>query len=250
MREKLLDLGNGFYNIRGNFRVGGVINIGTHCSLIELDAKRFIFLDSYTLTGDIRKQVMALTDNGHHVEAVLNVHPFHTVHCQQMAKDFPNAKFYGSLRHQQKIPNIAWQNDLVESPAVAQRYPELQFSVPDGIYYIHPNEKIHVGSLLVFHDASGCLHVDDTFSTMLHFNTIENFVEKIDYHLPKLILKPLFKLAFKAEIDAKQQFYQWLEKIAESWRNTRYVCAAHSETVAFEEGEFASALKAALHNIS
>lgn len=42
MSEKIIDLGNGFYNIRGNFHVGGVLNIGTQCSLIQLDNKRFI----------------------------------------------------------------------------------------------------------------------------------------------------------------------------------------------------------------
>ena len=42
MSEKIIDLGNGFYNIRGNFHVGGVLNIGTQCSLIQLDNKRFL----------------------------------------------------------------------------------------------------------------------------------------------------------------------------------------------------------------
>lgn len=80
MREKNIDLGNGFYNIRGNFRIGGILDIGTQCSLIRLDNQRYIFLDSYTLTGDIKAQVMAMTNNGTQVEAILNVHPFHTAH--------------------------------------------------------------------------------------------------------------------------------------------------------------------------
>lgn len=45
MREKIINLGNGFYNIRGNFRIGGILNIGTQCSLIRLDNQRYIFLD-------------------------------------------------------------------------------------------------------------------------------------------------------------------------------------------------------------
>ncbi|WP_370587245.1 hypothetical protein [Psychrobacter sp. JCM 18900] len=59
-------------------------------------------LDSYTLTGDVRQQVMALTNDGQNVEAVLNIHPFHTVHCAQMAEDFPQATFYGSSDIQSK----------------------------------------------------------------------------------------------------------------------------------------------------
>lgn len=102
MTDKIHDLGAGFWNIRGSFRIGGVLNIGTQCSLIQLNSGKFIFLDSYSLTGDVRDEVMALTNNGQDVEAVLNVHPFHTVHCAQMAKDFPQATFYGSRRHHKK----------------------------------------------------------------------------------------------------------------------------------------------------
>ena len=98
MSDEIHDLGAGFWNIRGSFRIGGVINIGTQCSLVKLSSGRFVFLDSYALTGDVRDEVMALTNNGQDVEAVLNVHPFHTVYCAQMAKDFPQATFYGSSR--------------------------------------------------------------------------------------------------------------------------------------------------------
>lgn len=242
MTEKIIDLGNGFYNIRGNFHIGGVLNIGTHCSLIELAKDRFIFLDSYTLTGDIREQVMRMTDNGKNVEAVLNLHPFHTVHCEQMANDFPNAIFYGSKRHKQKCPQLAWASDPVETPLVAKKYPELQFSLAQGVYYIHPDEKTHVGSLLAFHPASGSLHVDDTFSTLPHFDTLENLAEKIDQHLPKILLNPLTKKALKPEPNAGKDFCDWAEQIAHDWRDTRQVCAAHADTVRFEMGEFEQVL--------
>ncbi|MER2165065.1 MAG: hypothetical protein ABS921_13175, partial [Psychrobacter alimentarius] len=140
MSDKIYDLDAGFWNIRGSFRVGGILNIGAQCSLIQLASGHFIFLDSYALTGDVRDKVMALTDNGQKVEAVLNLHPFHTVHCAQMAKDFPQAIFYGSSRHHTKVPEVQWAEDLVESEAVAQRYPELEFSIVRGIDYISSNE--------------------------------------------------------------------------------------------------------------
>lgn len=104
MSDEIHDLGSGFWNIRGSFRIGGVINVGAQCSLVRLQSGRFIFLDSYTLTDEVRAQVMALTNDGQDVEAVLNVHPFHTVHCAQMAKDFPQAIFYGSIRHAEEVP--------------------------------------------------------------------------------------------------------------------------------------------------
>ena len=238
MSEKIIDLGNGFYNIRGNFRIGGVLNIATQCSLIQLDSQRFIFLDSYTLTGDIKDQVMTLTDNGKYVEAILNVHPFHTVHCEQMANDFPNAILYGSQRHHQKLPQLNWATDTVESEAVSKRYPDLQFSMPDGIYYIHPHENIHVGSLLVYHPKSQVLHVDDTFNTLPHFDTIEGILDKIDYQPSKLLLNPLTKTALKPEADAGKAFCDWAEQLADDWQTTRYLCAAHADEVEFEQGEF------------
>lgn len=162
-QDRIHDLGAGFWNIRGSFVRDGMVDIGNQCALVKRPSGKFILLDSYTLTGEVRAQVMALTNDGHDIEAVLNVHPFHTVHCARVAKDFPHATFYGSARHHSKVPEVDWSADYVESDAVAARYPELQFSVPKGIYYIAPDESVHSGSLLVFHPASQSLYVDDTF---------------------------------------------------------------------------------------
>ena len=238
MTDKIHDLGAGFWNIRGTFRIGGVLNIGTQCSLIKLDSGRFVFLDSYELTGDVRNEVMALTNNGQDVEAVLNVHPFHTIHCAQMAKDFPQATFYGSRRHHKKIPEVQWADDLVESEAVAKRYPELKFSMSEGIHYISPNEMIHAGSLLAFHPASKSLHVDDTF-----MSPPTKLLEAV---LPELLLHPTTKKALKDEPDAGKQYCDWATNLAHEWREVRNFCAAHSYLVKFKEGEFEKALLKAI----
>ena len=239
MSDKIHDLGAGFWNIRGTLRLGGVINIGTQCSLIRLASGRFIFLDSYSLTGDVRDEVMALTNNGQDVEAVLNVHPFHTLHCAQMAKDFPQAIFYGSSRHHKKVPEVQWAEDLVESDAVTQRYPELKFSLSEGIYYISPNEMIHAGSLLVFHPASKSLHVDDTF-----MSPPTKLLEAV---LPELLLHPTTKKALKNEPDAGKKYCNWASNLAHEWRDVRHFCAAHSYMIQFKEGEFEKALLNAIN---
>jgi len=238
MSDKIIDLGAGFWNIRGTFRLGGVLNIGTQCSLVKLTSGRFVFLDSYTLTDDVRAQVMALTNNGQDVEAVLNLHPFHTVHCAQMAKDFPQATFYGSSRHQKKVPEVQWADDLVESDAVAERYPELKFSLSQGVHYIAPNEMIHAGSLLAFHPASKSLHVDDTF-----MSPPTKLLEAV---LPELLLHPTTKKALKNEPNAGKEYCDWASNLADDWRDVRNFCAAHSYLVKFKDGEFEKALLKAI----
>ena len=238
MTDKIIDLGSGFWNIRGTFRIGGVLNIGTQCSLVKLASGRFIFLDSYALTGDVRDEVMALTNNGQDVEAVLNVHPFHTVHCAQMAKDFPKATMYGSSRHHKKMPEIKWAEDLVESEAVAQRYPELKFSLSEGVHYISPNEMIHAGSLLAYHPASQSLHVDDTFMSPP--------MKLLEAVLPELILHPTTKKALTNEPNAGAHYCDWATNLASEWRDVRNFCAAHSYLVRFKEGEFEKALLKAI----
>ena len=238
MSDKIIDLGAGFWNIRGTFRLGGVLNIGTQCSLVKLTSGRFVFLDSYTLTDDVRAQVMTLTNNGQDVEAVLNLHPFHTVHCAQMAKDFPQATFYGSSRHHKKVPEVQWADDLVESDAVAERYPELKFSLSQGVHYIAPNEMIHAGSLLAFHPASKSLHVDDTF-----MSPPTKLLEAV---LPELLLHPTTKKALKNEPNAGKEYCDWASNLADDWRDVRNFCAAHSYLVKFKDGEFEKALLKAI----
>ena len=54
MADQIHDLGNGFWNIQGTFKIGGLVDIGTQCSLVQLASGKFIFLDSYCLKDDVR----------------------------------------------------------------------------------------------------------------------------------------------------------------------------------------------------
>ena len=241
MADQIHDLGNGFWNIQGTFKIGGLVDIGTQCSLVQLASGKFIFLDSYCLKDDVRAEVMALTNNGQDVEAVLNLHPFHTVFCEEMASDFPNAKFYGSERHHKKIPSVNWESDYVESEAVTSRYPELEFSLPRGIHYIHPNEHIHASSLLAYHPVSKSLHVDDTFVTPPDFlpSIITGF-------LPEIALHPTTKKALLEEPNAGEAYCDWANEVANQWSETRNFCAAHSGVLTLENGEFKQAVDKAV----
>lgn len=234
MRDQIHDLGAGFWSIRGSFVRHNMIDIGNQSALIRLSSGKFILLDSYTLTGAVKEQVMALTNEGEDIEAVLNVHPFHTVHCARVAQDFPHATFYGSARHHSQVPQINWSQDYVESEAVAQLYPELEFSMPKGIHYIAPDDSVHSGSLLVFHPASQSLYVDDTFE-IAPSKLINESQAAINLHATTI-------KALIDEPNAGQHYCEWASKLAHDWQKVSYFCGAHSGLVKFQPGQFKQAL--------
>ncbi|WP_374300586.1 hypothetical protein [Paracoccus sp. (in: a-proteobacteria)] len=241
MTERVIELGNGFWNIRGTLRIGGLVNVGTQCSLVRLSSGRFVFLDSYAFGEQVADQVMALTDGGRAVEAVLNLHPFHTLHCKTMHEMFPQAQLFGSDRHHRKWPDLPWQPEAVESPKVASRFSDLRFSLPDGIDYICQNERVHAGSLLAFHPASGTLHVDDTLNVL----PIPALLRRL-LRMPRLGFHPTLGQALQDRPGAAQDFRAWALRIAEDWRDTRTVCAAHSATLAIKPGSFPDHIRTAL----
>ena len=92
MSKQILKVSDDFWNIRGDFKIGGVLNIGTHASLVRRGNGKFVLLDAYTLKGKVKAQVDALSNDGADIEAIINLHPFHTVHVHKV--------------HQQKISLI------------------------------------------------------------------------------------------------------------------------------------------------
>lgn len=244
MAERVIDLGNGFWNIRGNLRIGGILNVGTHCSLVRLSSGRFVFLDSYGFGDDVARQVMALTDQGRAVEAILNLHPFHTLHCQTMHDMFPQAMLFGSDRHHRRWPDLPWQSDRVEAAAVAARFGDLDFSLPDGVDYICQDERVHAGSLLAFHPASGSLHVDDTLNVLPIPGPLRRLLR-----LPRISFHPTLGRALQDRPGAVQDFRNWAVQIAEDWRDAQTICAAHSDTLAIRPGSFPDHIRKALARV-
>jgi len=96
MAKNMIKVSDDFWNIRGSFKIGGVIDVGTQASLVRLAGGKFVFLDSYTLDSATRREVGELTDGGKDIKAILNVHPFHTVHVRKMHRLYPDAVLYGT----------------------------------------------------------------------------------------------------------------------------------------------------------
>ena len=121
MAEAIEQLADGFWRITGEFKIGGLVDLGTQASLVRLGNGNFVFLDSYTLPADVHREVLRIVGDAR-VEAILNLHPFHTLHCEWMHAAFPAAKLYGTARHAEHLPTLPWQETRCEDVALAERY--------------------------------------------------------------------------------------------------------------------------------
>lgn len=236
MASKILPIEDNFWNIRGSFKIAGLIDIGTQASLVRRESGKFVFLDSYTLSGAVKKEIDELTNGGEDVEAVLNLHPFHTVHVKKMFERYPNARHFGTARHLLKFPDLDWQQLCTEDPELHAMFADdLEFSVPRGVDFISANEHVHFSSVLAFHIASRTLHVDDTLM-YIRLPLLMRFFGLTD----ALSFHPTLAKALEPRPGAAQDFSQWAEQLAERWQNADNLCAAHTATYLAQEDETTS----------
>lgn len=233
MPETILPIADGFWNIRGVFRLGGVVDIGTHASLVRRADGRFVLLDAYTLPPELLARVRQITGSAG-VEALVNLHPFHTIHVKRAHAQFPEAKLYGSARHVAKAPELPWQDVRVEDPGLGELFaPDLEFSIPAGVDFISSDENVHFSSVLAYHRASRTLHVDDTF-TLLKVPLVGG----VGVH-------PTLGKALLREPGAAAAFRSWGQELLARWGDVRNLCAAHAGAL-LEQDDLADQLRAAL----
>lgn len=227
MSEHIIEVADGFWNIRGSFKVAGLIDIGTHASLLRRADGRFLLLDSYTLQGDVARDVDELTGGTENVVAVLNLHPFHTIHVRAIHKRYPDAKHYGTARHLDHYPELNWQPERTEDAALHDLFADdLEFSVPDGVDFISANEHVHFSSVLVFHRSSKTIHVDDTIM-YIRLPRVLKFLgldESTSFH-------PTLAQVLQKRAGAAQDFREWARAIADRWSDAENLCAAHTSTL-------------------
>ena len=226
MSEQILNIADNFWNIRGDFKIGGIINIGTHASIVRCKNGKFVLLDAYTLQGKLKNQVDALTNNGADLEAIINLHPFHTIHVQKVHESYPNAKLYGTQRHLDKFPDLPWQAQLTESSEFADLFADdFEFSVPAGVDFISANENLHFSSVLAYHKASKTIHVDDTLM-YLKFPSIIGVLKKPQISFHMTLAQTLEKRA-----GAATDFRNWAIQLTQQWADAENLCAAHSSSL-------------------
>jgi hypothetical protein len=236
MRPHIIRVANDFWNIRGSFKVAGVVDVGTQTSLVRRANGKFVFLDSYALSDAVEREVIELTGGGQDVEAIVNVHPFHTVFVRKMYRLFPQAKLYGTARHVSRFSELPWEALRTEDPALHSLFADdFEFSVPLGVDFISANEKVHFSSVMVWHRASKTIHVDDTLNYVRVPRLIRMFglLESMSFH-------PTLAKALEKRAGATSEFRDWAEKLADRWRDAENLCAAHTATLTSRENNGAS----------
>lgn len=219
----IIPVSEGFWNLRGSFRIGGVLNVGTQLSLVRRASGKFVFLDAYTLSAPLKQQLDAITGGPDHVEAILNLHPFHTLHVASMQSLYPQARLYGTARHLARLPGLPWQALRTEDEALHAAFADdLDFSVPRGVDLISADEKVHCSSVLVRHRASRTIHVDDTLIYM-RLPLLLRLLGKED----RLVFHPTLAKALQRRPGAAEEFRAWARDLAARWQDSENLCAAH-----------------------
>lgn len=212
-----------YTSIRGSFKLG-LVDLGTQCSLVQRKSGKHVLLDALTMEAPVKAQVDKITSGGQTVEAIINLHPFHTLHCEWAHKAFPGAKLYGSARHISKFPNLPWEKELVDSPEMAAKFAgDLEFSKPAGVDFISSNEAVHFSSILAYHPESKTLHVDDTFV----YVPVPHVASVIGIKEGVVTLHPTLPAALERRAGACEDFRDWLNGVASKW-DVENLCAAHS----------------------
>lgn len=234
MADRLLEIAPGFWNIRGSFKVGP-LDIGTQASLVRRPDGSFVLLDSYTLTGDVLRQVQDIT--GGQVAAIINLHPFHTVHVRRAAEQFPGATLHGTSRHVEKAPELPWDDLRSDDPAMNQRFdPDLRFTVPRGVEFISSKPRTHFASVLAFHPPTKTLHVDDTLTYVK-----APLVGGLAFH-------PTLKAVLEERPGAAADFRGWARELIDRCVNVEHLCTAHMKALPPSEG-VAHQVRAALAKV-
>lgn len=217
-------LADNFWNFRGSFKIGGVIDIGTQMSLVRRANGRFLMVDSYSVSDADKDSLLALTDNGAAVDAIINVHPFHTLHCRVAHRLAPQARLIGTQRHRDQVPELPWENGVIEDAATQAEFAgELDFAVPAGLELVTPDDSVHAASVLVRHRASGIVHVDDTLNVLAAPGLLKRILPQ-----SRLRFHPRLGKALEHRPGAADAFADWARELAGRWAGTPTVCAAHS----------------------
>lgn len=221
--SSVLEVADGFWNIRGSFKIAGVVDIGTQASLVRRKNGRFVLLDACEFPSEVRDWLLAKTRDGADVEAVLHLHPFHTLHVESGHALFPKATHHGTTRHRERAPAVPWSPLRVDEPELHRAFADdFDFMVPRGVDFIPRDPKLHFSSVLAFHSASRTLHVDDTL-LFLRLPPPLSFFKP-----PVTRFHPTLGKVLERRPGAVAEFRTWANQLIERLGSVENLCAAHS----------------------
>ena len=224
MAERIIQVAPDFWNIRGVFKIAGVLDIATQASLVRLGSGNFLFLDSYANDEALRGELHAITGGAAGIEAIVNLHPFHTVHVERMHEWYPQARLYGTRRHLERFPHLPWEAVRSEEAGLQERYADdLKFTIPRGVDFISTNENIHFSSVMAYHRASGTIHVDDTlmYTVLPRPLQLLGLRDSVGFH-------PTLPMALEKRPGAAADFREWAGQLIAEWGEAQNLCAAHT----------------------
>lgn len=234
-----------YWNFRGSFKIAKILDIGTHMSLVRRANGRFLVLDSYDLDGDDRSALLTLTGDGRLVDAIINVHPFHTLHCPALVDILPGVRLIGTRRHLRQLPDLPWDQGVIEDAATQAEFADdLDFSIPSGVDFVSDDEKVHVASVVVRHRASRIVHVDDTINVLAPPALLAAILPE-----QKLRFHPMLAKALEQRPGAADDYARWAQGLARDWSDTPMVCAAHSTVRELPPGGWQTEILAALDDV-
>lgn len=220
--SRFVRYGEHFINIRADFKVFKVVQIGTHMSIVRLSSGRYLLIDTVPIDEGLRAEIDALTNNGELIEGVVATHPFHTIAFPGFRQAYPEVPFYGTPRHLRVQPDLNWAGNIQDH--LARWEPDVYMRIPAGAEFVQPmpEKSNHFSAVWVFSPAAHMLHVDDTIM----------YLEAVP-----LLLKMLFKsqhFLFHPSIkgpglyptpEAPFQFRDWVRDIIRDWDFDSVVCA-------------------------
>ncbi len=217
MSDRLVAVSDDFWNIRGSHKAFGWLEVGTQSSLVRLSSGGFILLDAYSFDDDVAHELMEITGGFDNVEAILNLHPYHTVHVRAAAARFPEARLYGTERHVKVAPELRWEPERTDEHALHEMFREdFSFSVPRGVEF---GTRDHFASVLAFHTASKTLHVDDTLMW-----TNLPLIGGLTFHQG-------LRSALQQRASAAAEFRAWARGLIERCHDMDHLCTAHLRTL-------------------
>jgi hypothetical protein len=205
------------YHIRAEFRViMGLVNVGTHMSIVKLPNGKFLVIDTVPLDDQLREEIDELTNKGEDIEAVIATHPFHTLSFQAFHDAYPTVQFYGTPRHLRIKKDINWDGDITENLKNWESS-GIYMRIPDGAEWEFPQPEAsnHFVAIWVYIEKAKTIHVDDSVSL---YNNPNWLVKAVGFQPGKICFHPAMKgPALKPQRDSPEKLKAWFEKVIEDW---------------------------------